>query len=184
MTTAIINKLQGKIEYNKDSSVKKVIKGVADSALELMEQNKTFDSNALVYADKTIKKAEKGFLGTGLFKKSDEYINSMKATLKDGDVLTDAAKNLYRSNFKSGFGVLGAFIGAIVGSAFLTPIIRDISAWAIQRMREKKNPELKEQPYQPYFAPKGIDSLRRDGKKQPLTMKNYMAFANSGNMKV
>ena len=178
MTTAIINKLQGKVHYDNDGNITKTTLGLADRVLEEMDKNNTFDSNALKYTDKIIKKAEKGFLGTGLFKKSDEYINSMKATLKDGDVLTDAAKSLYRSNFKSGFGVLGAFIGAVVGSAFLTPIIRDISAWAIQKMREKKNPDLKEQPYYPY-----VPTIQY-GKKQSLSMKNYMAFARSGNMKV
>ena len=37
MTTAIIDKLQGKTKYNKDGSIKKVVKGFADSVLEKIE---------------------------------------------------------------------------------------------------------------------------------------------------
>ena len=177
MTTAIIDKLQGCTQYNKDGTVKKTITGVADNALELMEKDGSFEKNALAYTDKIIKKAEKGFLGTGLFKKSDEYISSMKQTLKNENGITDAAKTLYKNNFKSGFGVLGAFIGAIVGSAILTPIIRDVGAWGIQKIRENKNPELKGQPYKPYI---NINSVYAHAfGKQPLTMKNYMSSTNS-----
>ena len=184
MTTAIINKLQGKVKYNEDGSVKKVIKGVADDALEIMEQNKTFDDNAIKYTNKVIKKAESGFLGTGLFKKSDKYIADMKATLKDGDNITEAAKNLFKSNFKSGFGVLGAFIGAIVGSAFLTPIIRDTGAWAIQKRRENNNPKIQDTSYNPYFATEETKNSEYSTKKQPLSMQNYMTYTHSGSLKV
>lgn len=184
MTTAIIDKLQGKIKYNKDGGVKKCIKGLADSVLEEMVKADTLQENALKYLNKVISKAEKGFLGTGLFKKSDEYIQSMKeAFFEAGGELTQTAIESYKSNLKSGFGVLGAFIGAVVGSAILAPIIRDVSAWAIQKMREKKNPELKELPYTPYFGPLGT-RMGYSTKNQPLSMKNYMTFAQGGNLKV
>lgn len=182
MTTAIINKLQGKVHYDKEGNITKTTVGLADKALSAMDES-TFNSNALEYTNSVIKKAEKGFLGTGLFKKSKEYVESMKTTLKDENGITQAAKDLYKSNFKAGFGVLGAFIGVIVGSAFLTPIIRDVSAWAIQKRREKNNPELKDKPYQPYFAPAVVGNIRRSN-KQPLSMKNYMAVAQSGNLKI
>ena len=177
MTTAIINKLQGCVKYNKDGSVKKVVTGVADKALEIMEKDGNLVGNATKYTDKIIKKAKTGFLGTGLFKKSDEYIQSMEQTLKNQDGITDVAKNLYKNNFKSGFGVLGAFIGAIVGSAILTPIIRDVGAWGIQKMREKKNPELKGQPYKPYINVSSVNANAFG--RQPLTMKNYMSSTHS-----
>ena len=176
MTTAIIDRLQG--------NDKKGIKGLAGKALEQMDE-KTFDSNVFNYVTKKIakaEKAEKGLLGTGLFKKQAGYAETMKnALLADGKI-TDKAKDLFKGNFKAGFGVLGAFIGVIVGSAILTPIIRDVSAWAIQKIREKKNPELKDKPYQPYFSTTGFGDLHQNA-KQPLSMKSYMAFTN-GNMKI
>ena len=50
---------------------------------------------------------------------------------------------------------------------------------------EKKNPEMKEQPYKPYFEPTRIESARYgEVKKQPLSMKSYMAFTNGGSLKV
>ena len=76
-------------------------------------------------------------------------------------------------------GVAGAFFGAVVGCAVLTPIIRDVSAYFVQKHMEKKNPELKEQPYRPYFQPTKLDGVNY-AKKQPLSMKSYMAFTNSG----
>ena len=186
MTTAIIDKLQGKVKYNKDGSVKKTIRGFADDVLEKMDSD-TFNKNALNYVDKTIKKAETGFMGTGLFKKSADYVQSMKNTLKnENGQITDAAKNLFKSNFKSGFGVLGAFIGAVIGSAILTPIIRDVSAYFVQKQMEKKNPELKEKPYMPYFEPTRIASARYDVQmqKQPLNMKTFMISTKGGALKI
>ena len=178
MTTAIINKLQGK----EDEAGNVTVKGFAHKVMGEMEKTGELEANVKEYAKKVISKAEKGFLGTGLFKKSDDYIQSMKTTLdlKSEEGLKEATK-LYKTNIKSGFGVLGAFVGAVVGSAILAPIIRDVSAWAVQKMREKKNPELKELPYTPYFGPLGT----RMGyvKNQPLSMKNYMASVG-GNMKV
>ena len=177
MTTAIINKLQGCTKFNKDGSVKKTIEGVADKALAIMEKDGKLVENATEYTNKIIKKAEKGLLGTGLFKKSSDYVDSMKQTLKNGNEITDAAKTLYKNNFKSGFGVLGAFVGAVVGSAILTPIIRDVGAWAIQKIRENKNPELKGQPYKPYINVSSINANALD--RQPLNMKNYMSSTSS-----
>ena len=81
------------------------------------------------------------------------------------------------------FGVAGAFFGAVVGSAILTPIIRDISAYFVQKHMEKKNPELKEQPYKPYFQLTKVDSSLY-AKKQPLSMKSYMASTHNTGMKI
>jgi len=186
MTTAIIDKLQGKKKYDKNGNMVKEIKGFADTVLESMDKD-TFDKNALSYADKAIKKAESGFMGTGIFKKPAKYVDAMKETLKDKDGnITDAARNLFKTNFKSGFGVLGAFIGAVIGSAILTPIIRDISAYFVQKEMEKKNPSLKDKPYMPYFEPTRITSARYDvvPKKQPLNMRTFMLSTNGNAMKI
>ena len=99
----------------------------------------------------------------------------------DGTV-SDKAKDLFKSSFKSGFGVAGAFIGAVVGCAILTPIIRDISAYFVQKRLEKNNPEMKEKPSKPYFEPTRIESVRYN--RRPLTLKGYMAFTNKGNLKI
>ncbi len=149
------------------------------------------DENVLKFIKKKIDKKSKG-----LFKKDDKYIQSMKDTFFEGGKLTDAAifegKNLtdaarldYKNSLKAGTGVLGAFIGAVVGCAVLTPIIRDVSAYFVQKHREKENPSLEEKPYMPYFDPSHLKpgQLIRANKK-PLTMKNYMAFTNSNNLKV
>lgn len=189
MTNNIINALQGAKKYDKNKNVKKTIIGLADKVLEELQKNGKFDDHASNYIDKIIKKAEKGFMGTGLFKKPQKEIEHMKAVLKNGDAITDItdkAKDLYKQDFKAGFGVLGAFIGAVVGSALLTPILRDISAYAVQKHMEKKNPSLKDKPYMPYFEPTRITSARYDiyNKKQPLTMKSYMLSTNSGALKI
>ena len=170
----------------------KMIKGLEKSAgkyiADLAQNNPVeFTKKATTYINSIIKKAE-----SGLFKNSEKHIKNLadmkKNLLQDEKTIaggiTDYAKDLYANHAKSGAGVLGAFAGAVIGCSILTPIIRDVSAWAIQKRREKNNPELKEQPYKPYFEPTRIESHRYGAKKQPLSMKNYMAFANSGNLKV
>ena len=107
----------------------------------------------------------------------------MKNTLLKDAKPTDYALDLYKNNFKAGAGVLGAFIGAVVGCSILTPVIRDVSAYVVQKIREKKDPELQNKPYKPYFDPAHL-KVRYHGKKQPLSLKTYMAFTNSTNMKI
>ncbi|MBQ7286903.1 MAG: hypothetical protein IJW73_03990 [Candidatus Gastranaerophilales bacterium] len=118
--------------------------------------------------------------------KAPEVVESMKKLFKNEDgTVTQKAIDLYKDNSKAAAGVLGAFTGAVVGCAILTPIIRDVSAYFVQKYMEKKNPEMKEQPYKPYFEPTRIESARYgEVKKQPLSMKSYMAFTNGGNLKV
>ena len=163
----------------------KMIKGLEKSAgkyiADLAQNNETeFIKKATTYIESIIKKAESGLFGTGLFK--NKNVASMKeALLKDGKI-TDYAKDLYANHAKSGAGVLGAFAGAVIGCSILTPIIRDVSAWAIQKIREKKNPEIKDEPIKPYFEPTRLNYSKYGNK--PLTLKNYMAFTNHGNMKV
>lgn len=158
MTTKMINFLQ-------DNVGQKVINGMSESSLA---------ENAKIFADKTIQKAQKGFLGTGLFKKSDEYVSSLKSVLKDSQGnITSEAKEMFKNNLKSGLGVMGAFAGAVIGCAIVTPIIRDVSAYFIQKKMEKNNPELQDKPYRPYFDPAHV----KYG-KQPLSMKSYMAFTD------
>ena len=182
MTTKIIDKLQGKVKVNKDNSVE-VVKGLADNVIEKMEANGTFNKNAMNYIDKAISKAKNGkFFGLG--KKSEDYVSSMVSTLKSGNELTEAGKYLYKNSVKSGFGVLGAFIGAVVGCAILTPIIRDASAYLVQKRMEKKNPNMQNEPYQPYFDPSHTKvDLANFNRRVPLTMKSFMISTN-GRMKV
>ncbi len=165
----------------------KIIDGLKKSAVKALDSMKPEEikSNALELANKKIHKAEKGFLGTGLFKKSAKEVESMKNTfIKDGAPTKEAIDN-FKSNLKGGAGVLGAFTGAVVGCAVLTPIIRDVSAYFVQKHMEKKNPSMQTKPFRPYFDPSHIRSgySRSRVPKQPLTLKNYMAFTN-GSMKV
>jgi len=135
--------------------------------------------NALQYAKNKIKKADRG-----LFNK-DEFIQSMKndliTTAKDGsEIATDLAKNEYKIDLKAGGGVLGSFAGAVIGCAILTPIIRDITAYFVQKKMEKKSPDLQNQPYRPYFDPTHL-KVNVAGRNRDLTLKNYMAFTRSHN---
>ena len=164
----------------------KSLKNSADTFVSSMEAS-DIAKNATELAKKTITKAETGFLGTGLFKKPKELVSSMKSTLfKDGIIdvknITDDAIALYKNNTKAAAGVLGAFAGAVIGCAVLTPIIRDVSAYFIQKRMEKNNPDLREQPHRPYFDP---THLKINGVNKPMNMKNYMAFTQMhGNMKI
>lgn len=158
----------------------RVIKGLENSAQKAIDTMSESDiaKNALEFANKSINKAQKG-----LFKKPAEYVDSMKTTLIENGVASQKAKDLYTQNIKSGAGVLGSFIGAVVGCAILTPIIRDVTAFGVQKIMEKKNKDLKNEPYKPYFDPTHL-KVNVGGKNQALTMKNYMAFTNRSSMKV
>ena len=167
----------------------KMISGLqkgADKSVNKMKADGVFNKNALDFVNKSIDKAQGGFLGTGLFKKSKEYVSDMKSTLlKDGELTTEG-KLLYENSLKDGAGVLGAFAGAVICCGVLTPIIRDVSAYIVQKHMERKNPALKDKPYRPYFDPthlKVSHKYNSNTPKQPLTMTNYMAFTN-GSMKV
>ncbi len=157
------------------------LKNVTDKRLSNLS-DMDIAQKATQVAKAKISKAEKGLFNTGLFKKSPEMIQSMKDTLLTKDnVASDFAIKEFKGKLKDGASVMGAFAGAVIGCAIITPIIRDISAYFVQKGMEKRNPEFKEKPYKPYFDPAHIES-RRYGhyKKQPLSMKNYMAFTNRG----
>ena len=163
----------------------RLVKKLKDVAGNYVDNLKDTDlaEKAAEFAKSRIAKAEKG-----LFKKP-ELAESMKQTFfKNGNVadgITDAAKSLYKSNFRAAAGVAGAFIGAVIGSSMLTPIIRDVSAYFIQKKMEKNNPELANKPYRPYYDPSRVGTGLYN-RRQPLSMKSFMAFTNarSGNMKV
>ena len=158
----------------------KIIKGLQKAAAKIDIK----DENVRKFINKEIDKKSKG-----LFKKDQTYIQHMKDTyFVNGDIkgaLTTEAATKYKQSLGAGAGVLGAFIGAVVGCAILTPVSRDVSAYFVQKRREKTHPELEEKPYMPYFDPSHLKpgQLTRVNKK-PLTMKNYMAFTNNNNLKV
>lgn len=154
----------------------KIIDGLKKSVDKSIEKltPEALKQKATVFIDKKIAK-----------EKAQDVVESMKKLYKNEDgSITQKAIEFYKDNSKAAAGVLGAFVGAIVGCAVLTPVIRDVSAYFVQKKMEKKNPELKDKPYKPYFEPTRIESVRYGNKKQPLSMKNYMNFTNSGNMKV
>lgn len=169
----------------------KIIKSLKASAESVVENMGTEEltRNAKDFALNQVKKAETGFMGTGLFKKSAEHVASMKNTLfADGNIkgiITEKAKKLYKDNTIAAGGVLGAFIGAVVGCALITPIIRDVSAYFVQKgidkAKAKKAGNLEETPYyKPYFVTHhGVIG----GQKQPLSLKNYISSV-SGNLRV
>lgn len=164
MTSKLVSKLSG--------TGKNEGKGIADKVISSMINKNTFDENALKYVDGRILKAGKKFGET------HDYFTSMKQTLKNGDALTEAGKDLYKNHIKDGMGVLGAFIGAVIGCAVITPIFRDVSAYIVQKVREKKNPSLQDKPYMPYFDPTHIGPKYGKYNKQPLSLTSYMAFTH------
>ncbi|MBR1618059.1 hypothetical protein IJ670_07905 [bacterium] len=172
-------------------ATRKIIKALekhADKTLAKMEGTQKYADHVLKYTKDCYNKAKGGFLGTGLFKKSDEVIKSMKETLfENGDFtkVTQKAHEIFKEDVKGGASVLGAFAGAIIGCGILTPIIRDVSAYFIQKKMEQNNPELKAKPYRPYFDPGHwkLGQNMNNIPKQPLTLENYIAFTN-GSMKI
>lgn len=167
MTTKIINGL----------------KSCAVSALDGMGAGRVYQ-NAKLFAQKEYAKASKS-----LFKKPDEQLlSSMRNKLfQNGDIkgeITQAAISRYKDKTVAGMGVMGAFIGAVAGCAVLTPVIRDVSAYFVQKKMEKKNPDWSNKPYRPYFDPAHIGDApyrrytQRKSAHQPLSMKSYMLSTN------
>ena len=144
---------------------------VADNVTSKMIANDTFTKSAEEFTKNQILKARKT--------KSPEFVKSMKETLlnRNGSI-TNTARAAYTKNIAKGLGVVGAFIGAIVGCAIITPILRDVSAYAVQKLREKKNPSLQDKPYTPYFDPANIGPKYGKMNKQPLSMTSYMHFTH------
>ena len=110
--------------------------------------------------------------------------SNLKEALKDA-VPKDYAIESIQKNIKGGASVAGAFLGAIIGCSIITPIIRDIGAYIVQKQLEKKEPELKDKPYRPYFDPSHVGHntyIKMD--KVPLSLKNYMSFTNGSRLKI
>ena len=199
---AITEKIIKNFEKNAVEKVGGILEGKKGLPDKIVECPKNFDlkGQAKEYATKAIEKAQKGKF-FGLFKNSQEDISTMTKTffneadeglLKSGNI-KDALKNAeptkycidsFQSNVKAGAGVLGAFVGAVVGCAIVTPIIRDISAYVVQKKLEKKEPDMQNKPYRPYFDPAHIGQGKYGvTNKQPLSMQSYMTFTN-GTMKI
>ena len=156
------------------------LKDVANTQVQNLS-NEELLQKATQVAKAKINKAEKGIFNTGLFKKSADMVQSMKDTLltKEG-IATPFAIEEFSKKIPEGASVMGAFIGAVIGCSIITPIVRDISAYFVQRKMEKRNPDFKELPHKPYFDPAHIESRRYGNiRRQPLSMKNYMAFTNN-----
>ncbi|MBR2069329.1 MAG: hypothetical protein IJ877_06160 [Candidatus Gastranaerophilales bacterium] len=163
----------------------KAIKGmekVANNVIKNMALKGTLKENALNYANNAIKKAET----KKLFKKSPEYIADMKSYLFRNGKLSKNAVAEYKDNIKGCASVAGALIGVVVGYGVLSPIIRDVSAYFVQKHMEKKNPSYKDKPYRPYFDPSHF-KIGYAHTKQPLNLNSYMAFTRktpAGQLKV
>ena len=161
----------------------KIIKGLKKQAEKVVNDMNPVDlaKNAKEFAYSAVKKAEKG-----LFKKSDDYIKSMKETLfENGNVegtIKDAAKTLYKNNVVAAGGVLGAFIGAVVGCSLITPIIRDVSAYFVQKKMDKVKPDSTSEDIKPFLDIANSRSLMAPEvqTKQPITMNNFMLSAKTG----
>lgn len=172
--------------------VKKLSGSFAEKVTKIMKDNNTFDKHASVFTDSKIAKMGKNIDFKNrlcdIFKMTDKkaknlnLLENMKATLKNEDgSLTQYAKDSFKGSIADGLGVVGAFIGAVVGCAIITPILRDVSAYVVQKAREAKNPSLKDKPYRPYFDISHIRAGKYPYGKpnnQPLTLPNYMNFTN------
>lgn len=164
---------------------RKLIKYLEKSAANYVDNmgDKLADK-AADFAKRAINKAEKG-----IFKKP-ELAGAMKeAFFEKGNLsgsITKAAEEAYKDNVKAAASVAGAFAGAVIGCSILTPIIRDVSAYFVQKRMEKNNPDLKNEPYKPYYDPSRVGTGLYNRKQFP-SMTSYMAFANknlNGRMKV
>lgn len=154
---------------------KVIIKGLTKAADKYVKEapKEELSKNATEIVLKQVRKAEKS-----LFKKAED-VASLKANLLDkNNVATQKAVETYKENIKSGAGVMGAFIGAVVGCAILTPIIRDVSAYFVQKKMEKKYPEMQQKPYRPYFDPAHIGEGRYKYTDKPLSLRSYMLATN------
>ncbi len=166
---------------------RQIIKSLEKKADEVVhnmaKDGVTLDKRTLEYVNKTITKAE----NAKIFKKSPEELKAMreallenpnvKDILKDG-IISQKAISDYGNSVKEAASVAGSFIGVVVGCGILTTIIRDVSAYFVQKHLEKKNPKYKEAPYRPYFDP-GHFKVGYANKKQPLNMNTYMAFTRA-----
>lgn len=208
MTTKIIKHFEDSAVKAVGGTIKEVVNGeLVEKTIECPKEFK-IEACAKNFAINKIALAKNGKF-FGLFgKKSAEELGVMADTFlkaKDGgsvkellkdttanvkDVLKDAVPKEYaietvRKNIKGGASVAGAFLGAIIGCSIITPIIRDIGAYIVQKQMEKKEPELKTKPYRPYFDPSHIGQYGYVKlKKQPLSMNTYMSFTNGSNMKI
>lgn len=145
----------------------------ANNVIKNMTEKGTLEKNALNFANKSIENASKG-----LFKKKPEFIADMrKYLLKDGKI-TQKGLDVYKSEIKGAASVTGALVGAVVAYGILSPIIRDVSAYFVQKHMEKTNPSYKDKPYRPYFDP-GHFKVGYANQKQPLNMNTYMAFTRA-----
>ena len=168
---------------------KKIIKSMENSALNSikeMEKNNTLVQKATDFANDTIRKAK-----NNIFKKNNpehkQYVEDMKATLLSDGKATPFAINDFKNSLKDGASVVGAIAGVIISCGILTPVIRDVSAYFIQKKREKNNPDMKNKPYKPYFDPTHLKVQTDVTQKQPLNLTNYLAFTNrktNGSMRV
>ena len=172
---------------------RKIIENLEKKAHEIVNkmEPKTLEKKALEYVNKVITKTE----NKKIFKKSPEYIKDMREYLlknpdvkdiKNKGVITQNALNEYMKSIKDAASVAGSLVGVVIGCAIISTIIRDVSAYFVQKHLEKKNPKYKEAPYRPYFDP-GHFKVGYASKKQPLNMNTYMAFTrakSTNNMKV
>ncbi len=164
---------------------RKLIKYLEKSAANYVDNmgDKLADK-ATDFAKRAINKAEKG-----IFKKPKLAVAMKKAFFENGnlsDSITETAKEAYKDNVKAAASVAGAFAGAVIGCSILTPIIRDVSAYFVQKRMEKNNPDLKNEPHKPYYDPSRVGTGLYNRKQFP-SMTSYMAFANknlNGRMKV
>ena len=177
MTKKIIDALAGRevsIEEKAKLSLaeQKKLGGFAGKIIDKMVDDKTYLDRATAFVDNKLLKASKTI-------KDPKLLESMKTSLKDSNgEITGYAKRMFGSNIRNGLGVIGAFVGAVVGCAIITPILRDVSAYAVQKWREKRNPELQSKPYSPYFDPSHIGPKYAKINKQPLSMTSYMNFTH------
>ena len=146
----------------------------ANEVIKNMAIRGTLKENAENYANKILNNAK----NAKIFKKSPEYIADMEKYYFKNGALSKNAIAEYKDVVKGAASVTGAFIGVVVGYGILSPIIRDVSAYIVQKHLEKKNPKYKEAPYRPYFDP-GHFKVGYASKKQPLNMNTYMAFTRS-----
>ena len=163
-----------------DKMIKHLENKVAPKICEILKKDGKLESSALEYVKTKISKAENGFLKTGLFKKTPEMVQSMKDTLLNGNKASADAIKEYQGTIKGFLSVAGAFAGVVIGSGILSPIIRDLSAYFVQKHMEKTNPSYKDKPYRPYFDP-GHFKVGYASQKQPLNMNTYMAFTRAKN---
>lgn len=83
-------------------------------------------------------------------------------------------------NITDGAKVIASFVGAVVSSNVLTPIVRNKLGTIAQRKALRQKVQINDPSYDPYYQP----FFQKSYGKIPLKMNNYITFTRNQGMKI